>query len=174
LDMKLIQLLTIGVAAVVLPGIAGAQGQGQAQQQGLPAQKLLTLDMAQTIAQAALAKCRADGFKVTVTVVDASNAVKVVLRDDGATIASAEVGRMKASTVIIFGRPSFPPWLPDLPALSDVPRPNLPGTINERGGLPIKVGDQIIGAVSIAGPPDGHEDVACSAAGIAKVADQLK
>jgi uncharacterized protein GlcG (DUF336 family) len=164
--MKQARFAVLGLAAVAFSGSACSQQ--------LPNQKVLTLDIAQTIAQAALAKCRADGFKVTVTVVDSANAVKVVLRDDGATIASAEVGRMKASTVIIFGRPSFPPWLPDLPAYSEVPRPNLPGTINERGGLPIKVGDQIIGAVSIAGPPDGHEDVACSSAGIAKVADQLK
>jgi hypothetical protein len=33
--------------------------------QGLPTQKVLTIDLAQTIAQEAMAKCRADGFKVS-------------------------------------------------------------------------------------------------------------
>jgi uncharacterized protein GlcG (DUF336 family) len=161
--MKHTCFAVLGAAALAFSGSACAQG--------LPTQKVLTIDMAQTIAQASLAKCRAEGQKITVTVVDSANAVKVVLRDDGATIASAEVGRMKASTVIIFSRPSYPP---DLPEGAPEPRPHVPGTINVRGGLPIKAGDRIIGAVSVAGPPDGHIDVACAAAGIAKVADQLK
>src|ERR1700722_4173788 len=161
--MRLTCITALAIAAIAFSGSAWAQE--------LPSQKVLTIDMAQTIAQATLAKCRADGFKITVTVVDSANAVKVVLRDDGATIASAEVGRMKASTVIIFGRPSYPPYLADG---DPVPRPNLPGTINERGGLPIMAGGQLIGAVSVAGPPDGHEDVACAGAGIAKVEDKLK
>lgn len=44
--------------------------------QGLPVQKVLTLELAQTIAQEALAKCRADGYKVSVTVVDSANNLK--------------------------------------------------------------------------------------------------
>ncbi|MEI9803897.1 MAG: heme-binding protein [Pseudolabrys sp.] len=40
------------------------------------------------------------------------------------------------------------------------------------GGLPIKVGDEVIGAVGVSGSP-GKDDV-CSQAGIDKVADQLK
>jgi uncharacterized protein GlcG (DUF336 family) len=45
---------------------------------------MLTIDVAQTIAQESMAKCRADGYKVTVTVVDSGNVLKAFLRDDGA------------------------------------------------------------------------------------------
>jgi uncharacterized protein GlcG (DUF336 family) len=40
------------------------------------------------------------------------------------------------------------------------------------GGLPIKVGTDVIGAVGVSGTP-GKDDV-CAQAGIDKVADQLK
>ena len=56
-----------------------------------------------------MTKCRADGYKVTVTVVDSANILKAFLRDDGASMATVEVGRMKANSVMAFGRPSGPP-----------------------------------------------------------------
>jgi len=42
------------------------------------------------------------------------------------------------------------------------------------GGVPIKVGGETIGGVSVSGAPGGLNDEACAAAGIQKVADQLK
>jgi uncharacterized protein GlcG (DUF336 family) len=140
--------------------------------QGLPTQKVLTIDVAETIAQESMAKCRADGYKVTVTVVDGANILKAFLRDNGAGMATVEVGRMKANSVMAFGRPSGPP--PNLAAGAPVPPPVLPGTINAMGGVPIKVGDQLIGAVSVSGAPGGDKDAACANAALAKVADKLK
>jgi uncharacterized protein GlcG (DUF336 family) len=138
----------------------------------LPTQKMLTVDVAETIAQESMAKCRADGYKVTVTVVDGANVLKAFLRDDGASMATVEVGRMKANSVMAFGRPSGPP--PNLAPGAPVPAPVLPGTINAMGGVPIKVGDQLIGAVSVSGAPGGDKDAACANAALAKVADKLK
>src|SRR5713101_6472022 len=77
--------------------------------QGLPTQKMLTIDVAHTIAQEAMMKCRADGYKVTVTVVDSANNLKAFLRDDGAAMATVEIGRMKINSVMAFGRASGPP-----------------------------------------------------------------
>ena len=57
------------VAVLVAASAAAAFGQ-------LPTQKILTVDLAQTIAQESMLKCRADGFKVTVTVVDHANMLK--------------------------------------------------------------------------------------------------
>lgn len=134
-------------------------------------QKVITVDIANTIAQEAMASCRASGYKVTVTVVDHANVVKALLRDDGARPATVEVGRMKANSVMAFGRPSGPP--PNAPPGAAGP-PLLPGTINAAGGLPIMSGDQLIGAVSVSGAPGGDKDAACANAGLAKVADKLK
>jgi len=138
----------------------------------LPSTKILTVDVAHTIAQEAMAKCRADGYKVSVRVVDGANIEKAFLRDDGAGNATVQVATMKANSVMAFNRPSGPP--PNLPAGAPVPAPVIPGTINAMGGVPIKVGDQTIGAVSVSGAPGGDKDAACANAGLSKVADKLR
>jgi uncharacterized protein GlcG (DUF336 family) len=140
--------------------------------QGLPTQKLLTVDVAQAIAQEAMTKCRADGYKVCVTVVDGSNLLKILLRDDGAALATVEIGRMKANNVMAVARPSGPPA--NLPAGTPPPPALLPIMTNAAGGLPILVGDQLIGAVAVSGAPTGEKDAACAQAGLVKVADKLK
>jgi uncharacterized protein GlcG (DUF336 family) len=148
-------------AALMLVTVAAASAQG------LPIQKVLTLEVAQIIAQEALAKCRADGYKVTVTVVDGANMLKAFLRDDGSNNVGIEVGRMKTNFVI--GRPSAPPANAAPGAV-----PIAANTTYAQGGIPIKVGDQLIGAVSVSGAPGGERDAACANAGLAKVADRLK
>ncbi len=138
----------------------------------LPASRVLTVDVAHTIAQEAMAKCRADGYKVTVLVVDGLNAPKAMLRDDGATAATTEVAKMKATATMLYNRPSGPaqPPAPGTPA----PPATIPATITAQGGVPIKVGDVTIGAVAVSGAPGGDKDAACANAGIAKVAEKLK
>jgi uncharacterized protein GlcG (DUF336 family) len=138
----------------------------------LPTMKMLTVDVAQTIAQEAMMTCRGNGYHVTVQVVDAGNFLKAFLRDDGAGLATIDVARMKATSVILQNRPSGPP--PNLAPGAPVPAPVIPGTINAMGGVPIKVGEQTIGAVSVSGAPGGDKDAACANAALAKVADKLK
>jgi uncharacterized protein GlcG (DUF336 family) len=138
----------------------------------LPTSKVLTVEVAQTIAQEAMARCRADGYKVTVLVVDGLNAPKALVRDDGATASTAEVAKMKATATMLYNRPSGPATPP--PAGTAAPPATIPGTINAQGGVPIKVGDATIGAVAVSGAPGGDKDAACANAGIAKAAGQLK
>ncbi|MCU1338952.1 MAG: hypothetical protein JWO19_4533 [Bryobacterales bacterium] len=138
----------------------------------LPASKILTLDVAQTIAQEAMAKCRADGYKVTVLVVDGLNAPKAMLRDDGATASTTEVAKMKATATMLYNRPSGPAQPP--PAGTTAPPATIPGTINAQGAVPIKVGEATIGAVAVSGAPGGDKDAACSNAALTKVADKLR
>jgi uncharacterized protein GlcG (DUF336 family) len=137
-----------------------------------PTSKVLTMDAAQTIAEGAMARCRADGYKVTVLVVDSLNMPKTMLRDDGATGSTTEVARMKATATMLYNRPSGPATPP--PAGTAAPPATIPGTINAQGGVPIKVADVTIGAVAVSGAPGGDKDAACAAAGIAKAADKLK
>ena len=125
----------------------------------LPQSRVLTLDAAQSIAQEVLMKCRADGYKVTVLVVDAMNAPKAMLRDDGATASTTEVAKMKATATMLYNRPSGPAQPP--PAGQAAPPATIPGTINAQGGVPIKFGDVTIGAVAVSGAPGGDKDAAC-------------
>ena len=158
--MKLTTFLALIAATATLPTSVLAQ---------LPSSKVLTLDVAETIAQGALAKCRAGGYKVAVLVVDALNAPKVMIRDDGAVAATTEVARMKATTTMLYNRPSGPATPPA--AGTAAPPATIPGTINAQGGVPIKVGDVTIGAVAVSG---ASGDVACATAGIEKAASKLK
>jgi uncharacterized protein GlcG (DUF336 family) len=161
--MKLTRLALLSGLAAALSTSAFAQ---------LPQSRVLTMDVAHMIAQEAMAKCRADGFKVTVLVVDALNAPKALLRDDGATASTTEVAKMKATATMLYNRASGPAQPP--PPGQTAPPATIPGTINAQGGVLIKFGDVTIGAVAVSGAPGGDKDAACANAGIAKVADKLK
>lgn len=161
--MSLTKWTTFAAAAV----LAGTSARAQ-----LPNSKVLTLHVAQTIAQEAMAKCRSDGYKVTVLVVDGLNAPKAMVRDDGATAATTEVAKMKATATMLYNRPSGPAQPPP-PGTAAAPA-TIPGTINAQGGVPIKVGEVTIGAVAVSGAPGGDKDAACANAALAKVADRLK
>ena len=156
---------------VLLAATATALSTG-ASAQSMPAQKVVTLELAQTIAQEAMATCRANGFKVTVLVVDALNMPKVLLRDDGAAASTTEVAKMKATSTMLYNRPSGPAQ--PLPPGVAAPPATVPGTINAQGATPIKSGDLTIGAVAVSGAPGGDKDLVCADAALAKVADKLK
>jgi uncharacterized protein GlcG (DUF336 family) len=141
--------------------------------QGLVTQKSIPLAMAQTIANAALAQCESMGFKVAVTVVDRGGLAIVMLRGDGAGLHTPEGSDRKAYTARTFSQPSaaFAKRVLDDPAGS-AGSLQYTRVLALPGGLPIKVGNEVVGAVGVSGSP-GKDDV-CSQAGIDKVADQLK
>ncbi len=150
--------------AAVLSSPAGAQG--------IVTPKNITLALAQTIANAAIAQCRSMGYKLSVTVVDREGLPIVMMRDDGAGLNTPEGSDRKAYTARAFNQPSaaFVKRLEDRP--DTVGSRQYTRVLALAGGLPIKVGDEIVGAVGVSGTP-GKDD-ACSQAGIDKVADQLK
>ena len=140
--------------------------------QGLVTQKNISLAMAQTIAQAALAQCEIMGFKVSVTVVDRAGLPIVMLRGDGAGLHTPEGSERKAYTARTFNQPSadFVKRMTERP--ESVGSRQYTRVLALSGGLPIKAGNEIVGAVGVSGSP-GKDDV-CSQAGIDKVADLLK
>jgi uncharacterized protein GlcG (DUF336 family) len=160
----------------ILKGLTGvmlaAMLSSTANAQGVVSEKNISLTMAQTIANAALAQCQSMGFKVSVTVVDRAGLALVMLRGDGAGLHTPEGSDRKAFTARTFSRPSaeFAKRMLDDPA--SVGSRSYTRVLALGGGLPIKVGDDVIGAVGVSGSP-GKDDV-CSQAGIDKVADQLK
>ena len=140
--------------------------------QGLVTQKNIPLAMALTIANTALAQCESMGFKVAVTVVDRGGLAIVMLRGDGAGLHTPEGSDRKAYTARTFSQPSaaFTKRVLDDP--NSVGSRQYTRVLALAGGLPIKAGDEVVGAVGVSGSP-GKDDV-CSQAGIDKVADQLK
>lgn len=137
-------------------------------------EKALSLDLARAMAQAALEKCRSDGYHVSITVLDRDGLVKVAFHDDGSGPHTIVTSRRKAFTSVTFRQPSAD-WAkrvltePAVAGLKDTE-----GTIALGGGLPIKAGNEVIGAIGVSGAPGGEKDEACANAGIQKLADKLK
>src|SRR4026207_935150 len=140
--------------------------------QGLVTQKNISLAMAQTIAQAALAQCEGMGFKVSVAVVDRGGLTLGMLRCGGAGLHTPEGAERKAYTARTFSQPSadFVKRLSDRP--DTVGSRQYTRVLALGGGLPVKAGNEVVGAVGVSGSP-GKDDV-CSQAGIDKVAEQLR
>jgi uncharacterized protein GlcG (DUF336 family) len=184
-DIVVVGLRTLMIAgmAALLCGRAAAQesggghgpanAQSPANSQGLVMQRNLSLPLAKTIAEAALAACREKGYHTTVAVVDRAGQLLVMLRDEQASPQTAEMARRKAYTARMFRTTTaeFQKRTADNPAYSA--QRNLTDILALSGGAPIKVGDDTVGAVGSAGSTLEQDD-ACAKAGIAKVADQLK
>lgn len=144
--------------------------------QGLVTQKALSLEMAQAIVQGTVERCRADGFRVSVTVVDASGLMKAFVRDEGTGPHTIDLSRRKAYTALTFAS-RFETSLAFATARGSTlgsPMPNVEGTVGVGGGVPVKVGEVAIGAVGVSGAVGGDKDEICAKAGIAKVAHLLK
>ena len=132
----------------------------------------VSTDAAIQVATAALAACRADGQKVSVTVVDHAGREKVRLRDDGAAPHTEVHSFRKAYTALSYRMPSgeYGKRVKELSSLGPVLLPNI---TTAAGGVPIHAGDRVVGAVGISGTPGsaggGEHDAKCAAAGIQKV-----
>ena len=136
-------------------------------------QRDVSVRMGLVIAETALAECEKAGNSVSVAVVDRAGRLRVFLQADNAAPHNIELARRKAYTARTFGRTSAE-WAKrtvDMPELAA--QRNLTDVIALRGGVPIKVGNETIGAVGVSGS-SSEGDEKCALAGIAKVADQLK
>ncbi len=133
-----IRLAAIGLACA-LASPAGAQ---------LLTQKSLSAAMALTIAETALETCTKQGYNVSVHVLGRNGEVLVAVRGDGAPPHTMENSQRKAYTSRTFRIPSgeFVQRVKDNPTTGAV---HLTGIIAAQGALPIKVGDEVIGAVGL-------------------------
>ncbi len=135
-------------------------------------QRSLSVEAALAVAHGTLDKCHADGYKVSVTILDNSGLVKLQIRGDGTGPHTLEHSRREAYTALTFKRTSgetAKAW-----ATAPTPPPVIEGTVGTQGGIPIKAGNEIIGAIGISGAPGGEKDEACGVAGIAKIAELLR
>ncbi len=137
------------------------------------ARKDISIDAAVVIATTAMADCKAKGWKVSTTVVGRNGEVLLQLRGDGTGPHTMENSYKKAFTARTFNIPSgeMEKRLKDNPQMG---AQYLTGFTTGRGALPIKIGDDVIGAAGASGAPGGEKDEACIQTGLDKVKDQLK
>ncbi len=152
-------------AALIAAGAAGASAQGLLNERGI------SLNMALELASASLERCRADGFKVTITVLNRHARTAVVLSDDGANPHTVENSLRKAYTSFTTRSPSGD--VAKRPPAAMAGFLLLDKLTSIEGGLPIFAGKDLVGAVGISGAPGGDKDAACAQTGIDKIAKAL-
>jgi uncharacterized protein GlcG (DUF336 family) len=158
------RLVLIGVAVSAVVPLAHAQ---------LITHRDLSYAIAKTIAETAIDSCKASGYAVSAVVVDRAGDVVVALRGDNASPHTMENARRKAYTARSF-RTSTAAYAKRFADNDPVVRQQvtLPNVIAIPGGLPIKVGDDVVGGAAVSGSPGVDEP--CVQAGLDKVVDQLK
>jgi uncharacterized protein GlcG (DUF336 family) len=129
--------------------------------------------VALTIAQGAVESCAAKGYPESAVVVDRAGETIVAIRGNNAAPHTMENARRKAYTAMSFKTPTTEyakRFADNNPVVRQ--QVTLPNVIAIPGGLPIKVGDEVIGGVGASGSPGVDEP--CVQDGLDKVADQLK
>jgi uncharacterized protein GlcG (DUF336 family) len=135
--------------------------------------KDLSVDGALVIATTAMADCKAKGYRVSAAVVGRNVEILVHLRGDGTGPHTMDNSFKKAYTARTF-RIASGEMENRLKKNPQMGAQYLPGFTTARGALPIKIGDDVVGAAGVSGAPGGEKDEACVKAGIDKIADQLK
>ena len=157
---------TVIAAALVLAGAAQAQA--------VRTERNMSLELANQIAGATVAACLAGGHNVAAAVVDRAGSLRALQRADNAgphSLASAQAkaftsASAKNTTLAMMEGAQKNPAAANLVYL--------PGFLLLGGGVPIKVGNEVIGAVGVGGAPGGHLDEQCALAALDKVKDLLK
>jgi len=157
--------LTVLATAVACAASSGAQG--------VVMQRILSLPAARVIAEAALAECTGQGFHTAVAVIDRSGHLLVLLRDEAANPATIDMARAKAYTALVFRSSSLEFQKGTAEDPNRAPQRDVPGILALGGGVPIRVGDEIIGAVASSGSNPTADD-ACAKAGLAKAKSLLE
>ena len=134
--------------------------------QTLPTTPYLPLDLATKAAQAALDACVAKGNNVSVAVVARDGSTKVLLK---AALSGPHTGNSatgKAFTAAALGRDSgeLAEFIASKPANSGM-RDMDSRFVIQAGGLPIKIGDALVGGIGVGGAPSGATDAECALAG---------
>jgi uncharacterized protein GlcG (DUF336 family) len=151
--------------------VATALFAGAATAQGLVTQRGLSVNAAIELAQAALAQCRADGYKVTITVLNHHATTSVVLSDDGVNPHTVENSMRKAYTAFTTRSPTVEMGKRAQPGLASFMLLDKITALD--GALPIFAGKDLVGAVGISGAPGGEKDTACAKVGIDKISRYL-
>ncbi len=129
----------------------------------------LSLSTASTLAQAAIKACRKLGVQVAVTVVDRNGIVQVTLRDTLAAPLTLKISRQKAYTAANFSVNTS-----QLSRQAKSPLAQVGGLMMSPGGVVIKVGGNLLGAIGVSGAPSGITDEKCAQAGIKTLVSSLE
>src|SRR5262245_11394632 len=129
--------------------------------------KALTLDAAKKMAAAAEAEAVKNKWNVVIAIVDDGGHLLYLQRMDGTQTGSIDVAIGKAKTSMAFKRPTkvFDDLAKTRPSIVSIGA----DAVLLEGGVPIKAGEQVIGAMGVSGVTS-QQDAQIAEAGIAALA----
>src|SRR4051812_33177635 len=111
-------------------------------------------------------KAAEEGYRVVIAVVDPAGELVALRRTPGAQVASARVSVDKARTAAIFIRPSRE--LEEQASAGRLGALALHGAVALTGGIPLRLGDEVVGAIGTSGEtPDEDETISIAGAAAA-------
>ena len=157
-------------AALALAALA----QPAAQAEGLVIAKRLSASLAAELVMAAVTACAQKSYHVGAVVLDTSGVQQAALRGDGAAGQNVLNAIDKAYTAASFGMDTAElveraKTGPVSSAFAKVPH-----LLLNAGGVVIKVGDEVIGAIGVSGAPGGDNDVVCAKAALETIKDRMR
>lgn len=129
---------------------------------GVVSQKNLSLELADKLAQSAIQACATDKYNVAVTVVDRAGTPLVMKRMDAAGPHTVEASQMKAYTSLTTKNATDNVMKASQSNAGAANMKDIPGFLLLAGGVPLKSGEDVIGAIGIGGAPGGHLDQNCA------------
>lgn len=135
--------------------------------------KSLSPEVALEAAQAALKKCRDNGFQIAVAVVDRFGQPQVMLRDRFAGLPAPDTATRKAYTSLSFRASTADLSKSIKSGQLDPGLARLPNVAMLGGGLMIEAAGTLLGGIGVSGAPGGDKDEECAKAGLDAIRDKL-
>ena len=120
----------------------------------------------------AVASCARQGYRETAVLLDADGATIASLRGDGAGIHTLDSAHDKAYTAASLKSDTLPLAERAKGELGTLQK--LPHVMFFGGGVVIRVGEEVVGAIGASGAPGANLDDNCARAGLDKIRDRLK
>jgi uncharacterized protein GlcG (DUF336 family) len=156
-------------SAIVLIGVAFSSGTCSAQ--ALQTHRIPAALAMEAVGEA-VSSCAKSGYRETAVLLDVDGATIAALRGDGAGIHTLDSAHDKAYTSASFKS--------DTLALAELAKgpiaglAKLPHVLFFGGGVVIKIGDEVVGAIGASGAPGAMLDENCARAGLEKIRERLK
>lgn len=119
----------------------------------LATKTVLTLEAAKKIAAACEAEAKTLDIRIVVAIVDDGGHLVLLHRDDNAQVGSVEIATLKARTAVLFRR-NTKDFQDVVEGQGRLALLCIPNGVPLDGGVLLKAGDEIIGAIGISGASD--------------------
>jgi uncharacterized protein GlcG (DUF336 family) len=142
--------------------------------EGLLSTKRLSAALAAEAVAAAVQACAQKNYYVSAVLLDYSGVRQAALRGDNAASQNMATANDKAFTAATFETDTAELVKRSQSGSVSTSFAKVPHLVLAQGGVVIKVGNEVIGAIGVSGAPGGDNDALCAQAGLDKIKDRMK